>query len=309
MDTSRDVVTGVMLNWRDTSGTQDAVQRLLADPIVSFLVVVDNESDGSLRAALAHWGPDRLEILEQADNLGFSSGMNVGLRRALELHPSTPILAINNDAHMANRASLKELLNALNATSKPAVVAPRIVLPDGSAGSTGGRLYMRSLRTSDDLPVGSPPDYLTWACVLIHPDVFRQHGLLSEKFFMYWEDVEFGLRLKRSGVPLIVVHTSAVVHAVSSSHGRAGVRIQLYSALGLVRLAILVGPAAIPGAVYRIAGRMASALSHGDIGAAKAILAGVRVGLFMSTDDSAVAALKRSGHLNSEATARGKASS
>ena len=39
------------------------------------------------------------------------------------------------------------------------------------------------------------PEFFTWACIMVKRDVLEKFGLLDERYFMYWEDVEYGLRL------------------------------------------------------------------------------------------------------------------
>lgn len=288
-------VSCVMLNWRDAETTCLAVERLLAEGLVARLIVVDNESDGSLRRLLDNLQDDRLELIEQSVNLGFSAGMNVGLRRALAVDPGAVVVAINSDAHFDGPCALAELVRASAQQTQPTMVAPIIRLPDGSLSSTGGVFRLSTMTTTDDLPSGRQPDFLTWACVAIHPQVLMQQGLLSERFFLYWEDVEFGLRLKAAGVPMRVVPSSTVVHAVSSSHARAGPRVQAYSALGVVSLARTLGVRCLPGAVFRLGGRLSRAMARRDWPAVRAIVRGTFTGLAMRRSETAVAALQRRG--------------
>jgi GT2 family glycosyltransferase len=258
------------------------------------VVVVDNESDGSLRKALSPLlSRGNLHLIEQDENLGFSAGMNCGLEYALTLAPSLPIVAINNDAHFAGANSLFELVSGLKAIDEPAIVAPRIVLPDGTASSTGGQLRFGTMKTSDLAADGVDLDFLTWACIAVSPEVFMRIGLLSERFFMYWEDVEFGVRARRAAIPMRVIPVAEVVHSVSASHAKAGAKIEMYSALGMVSFARSVGPRAFPGLIIRASGRIVRTLFAKDVRALRAVLQGIKVGLSLKGAESAFEALRK----------------
>ncbi|KKL25228.1 hypothetical protein LCGC14_2407430, partial [marine sediment metagenome] len=55
-------------------------------------------------------------------------------------------------------------------------------------------------------------DWVSFACVLIRKEVFEDIGLLDDKFFMYFEDVEFCYRAKKSGWKVMYQPASRVVH-------------------------------------------------------------------------------------------------
>jgi GT2 family glycosyltransferase len=54
--------------------------------------------------------------------------------------------------------------------------------------------------------------WLSFACVLIKGEVFKQVGLLDEGFFMYFEDAEFCRRARQSGWLALYYPHARVVH-------------------------------------------------------------------------------------------------
>lgn len=262
-------VTAVVLNWRDPESTRRCVQSLLAEPAVSHVVVVDNETRHELRSL-----ESTTTLLEQADNLGFSRGLNIGLRVALDAGADA-VLVINNDALVAPGA-VQLLADRLEDRSV-GIIAPAIHNPDGSAQSSGGRFSALTASTSD-LADGSL-DYLTFAAVLIPRSTLETVGLLDEAFFMYWEDVDYGLRVNDAGLDLVIVPQAVVIHERSKSHGQAGAAIDRYSARGLVVLARKRrGLVLFLGMPLRIAARLAKRISAGDAASLRAIMRGCRDG-------------------------------
>jgi GT2 family glycosyltransferase len=166
------------------------------------------------------------------------------------------------------------LRRALEERPDLGAVAPRIVDPEGKTLSTGGT-FTRWTMGGSDLASGRQPDYLTWASVVIRREVLQTVGLLDERFFMYWEDVDFGLRLRAEGWGLTVDSSVVVEHAIGSSHGRAGALIQEYATYGLVRFALkLPGAAPKIGATARVMKRVFGYLALRDLERSRACMRG-----------------------------------
>ena len=273
------VVIGVVLNWRDASRTTNCVDNLLALKALHSIVVVDNESSGELRDLPS----DRVVLVEKRDNLGFSRGVNEGIRRALGMGADA-VLAINNDADLPEDSYDRLVRAWMSADQRGGVFAPRILNEDGSPQSNGG--HFRPLDTStNDLSSTSSINYLTWACVLVPRSTFEDIGLLDERFFMYWEDVDFGLRARDAGFALQLVSESHATHSKSASHGRAGASIDRYSTRGLVLLCLKRrGSALWVGLPYRLAGRLLSRARHPQH--FRAVLAGVVDGVVSFRESS-----------------------
>jgi hypothetical protein len=239
------IVVAVVLNWRDPDSTTLCIESLLREESISLIHVVDNESRGQLADIVG----ERVRLHEQQENLGFSRGVNIGLREALA----------DDDRRIG-------------------LVAPVILNPDGSVQSTGGRFRALDAATSDRVD-GAAINYLTWACVLIPRSTLLQVGLLDEAFFMYWEDVDYGLRTLASGRTLRIAPRATVVHALSKSHAKAGPAIDRYSARGLVVLARKQSRASVwIGAAFRIALRLVKRALARDGARVQAVVRGVREG-------------------------------
>lgn len=268
------IVVAVVLNWRDPDSTTLCIESLLREESISLIHVVDNESRGQLADIVG----ERVRLHEQQENLGFSRGVNIGLREALADDEVDAVLVINNDA-VVTEGAIDELIAVLaDDDRRIGLVAPVILNPDGSVQSTGGRFRALDAATSDRVD-GAAINYLTWACVLIPRSTLLQVGLLDEAFFMYWEDVDYGLRTLASGRTLRIAPRATVVHALSKSHAKAGPAIDRYSARGLVVLARKQSRASVwIGAAFRIALRLVKRALARDGARVQAVVRGVREG-------------------------------
>lgn len=221
-------IVAVVLSWREVDLTTRCVDSLLAEPLIDEVVVVDNESSGALHA-LESRAQGRVRLIELQENRGFAGGVNEGLRLALARGASA-VLCINNDAKL-EPGTVAAMQLVADADPAVGIVGPTIVDQHGRIIADGGKV-LRS-RMEVDERAGASANFVTWACVLVPAPVLDRVGLLDDRFFMYWEDVDFSFRLTSAGLRLAVV-PERVRHDVSSSHEGAGLGIiDLYSALSL----------------------------------------------------------------------------
>jgi len=71
-------------------------------------------------------------------------------------------------------------------------------------------------------------DFATGCCVLVPAEVFRKVGLMSEEYFLYFEDTDFSVRLKRAGFNIVYEPYAKLWHKVSSSTGRGESKMSIY---------------------------------------------------------------------------------
>src|SRR5215213_7857260 len=63
-------------------------------------------------------------------------------------------------------------------------------------------------------------DYVSGGCLLARTSALRSVGLLDERFFMYGEDVDFGLRVRRAGFRLAYCASAEIWHRGGGTSGR-----------------------------------------------------------------------------------------
>jgi GT2 family glycosyltransferase len=269
-------VVGIVLNWHDEPSTVMCLESLVDAGLRRFYVI-DNESSGQLRAAIAaaaRLAVSSIELLELPENRGFAGGVNV----ALSLFAKSDFeaaLVINNDAEWKS-GDINLLLRRL-VEPQTIAVAPFVENAEGEVISSGGVVGLRTMSV-DDTAFPREPEFLTWACVLLSRAAVQSVGLLDERFFMYWEDVDWSFRARAAGYKVVVDSETRVTHRISSSHGRAGDRILMYSAAGLALFARKLGRRAYVGARVRVLSRLGRQIAAGNASGARAILRGWRFG-------------------------------
>lgn len=232
----------VILNW---NGWRDTVQCLDSLTKCSYArltpIVVDNGSTNDSVARIRHAHPDIL-ILQTGSNLGFAGGNNVGIRSGLE-HGADYVWLLNNDTVAAPDA-LSELVEKARTSPKVGAVASICYYADDPQrveawGGARVNLWIGFGRNSTRPRNDDWFHSLNGTSLLIAREAFQDAGLFDEGFFLYWEDTEFCLRLRKRGWRIAAAPGSRVLHKVHGSSGGNKLmldRHQTASGLRLLRL-------------------------------------------------------------------------
>lgn len=212
----------IVLNWngwRDTLMCLDSLQDL--DYPNYRTVVVDNGStDGSVEHIHIKY-PDQV-VLESGTNLGFSAGNNLGIKYALE-QGAEYIWLLNNDAQAAPQAlsAMVDLLESNATVGAAASVIYDQADPQRVQAWGGGTVNLWTGTTKVQVEPGAARnlDYLTGASILLRASTLEDVGLLDEAYFLFWEDVELGFRIRSRGWQLAVAEPSRIWHKASASMG------------------------------------------------------------------------------------------
>ncbi|RWZ59560.1 glycosyltransferase family 2 protein [Labedella populi] len=193
-------------------------------------VIVDNFTSALERENLRHLAAHEDWILvEPPVNLGFGVGMNRGVDAAHE-HGAERFLLLNPDAVITADAAAD--LFATVERDPRALVAPRILRPDGSVWFAGSDLYLddgriRSRRRRlDSVPADRIEPWLTGACLAVSLELWTTVGGFSDDYFLYWEDVDLSRRVVDAGGSLVLRDDVTAEHAQggtqATGHSSAG---------------------------------------------------------------------------------------
>ena len=187
------------------------------------VVLVDNNSnDGSFEMAKNIF--PKFHFIKNERNAGFSQGNNVGIRFALEKMADCVFL-LNNDATLEKDA-LSKIVKA-SENEKAGIFSPIIIDRNGKIWYSGGKIKWNKMKNIHikSLPSGKKPyatEYVTGCAMLIKKEVFKEIGLFSEDYFLYYEDADFSLRAKKKGFECLVVPSAKVKHFEKSEDDLSG---------------------------------------------------------------------------------------
>ena len=243
----RSRMTAVVLNFRTTDDTAIAVASLQAsDRPPDEIIVVDNDTDSGCRDALARWG-DAVSYRQTGANLGFSGGMNVGIRQALD-RGADCVLLVNSDVIVPpdclDRLEIALATEASNGIVGPLVLSrssPDVVASGGiSYNVRTGRMRERGVGTSVSDRMGLPDvdvDAVSGCLMLIKREVFDRVGLLDERYFFGFEEIDFCLRARAAGFRTRFAGRAVVYHEGGQAIGGRSPRRLYFAARNHLMLA------------------------------------------------------------------------
>ena len=191
------------------------------------LIVVDNASVRNEAQELQSHYPE-IKAIRSEQNLGFAGGNNIGIRQAAGKY----IFLINNDTFI-EEDGLAYLTERLESNPKTGAVSPKIrfAFPPRNIQFAGFTpLSYVTLRNKSigfgcpdngefDIPHPSP--YLHGAAMMLKKEAIEKAGLMSESYFLYYEEMDWCVKLSRAGYELWYEPRCTIFHKESQSTGQA----------------------------------------------------------------------------------------
>lgn len=219
----------VTVTYNGATVVEDFLTSCLRQTESNFvLYVVDNFSTDRTCALVAAQSDARIQLLRQTWNTGIAAGNNIGIRQALA-DGCAQVLLINNDVEFA-----PDLVAGLLETAEKsgaAAVCPKVRYhSDPRILWWAGGYYMPwymydNVNVGDgeldrgqyDQPVFVP--VATTCCMLVRKAVFEQIGLMDERFFVYFDDIDFCWQMQAAGLKILHAPHLELLHKVSVSTG------------------------------------------------------------------------------------------
>lgn len=190
------------------------------------IIIVDNGStDNTLENYLMNYA--NVTFIKSATNRGFAGGNNIGIENA----KGELLLLLNNDTEV-EPGFLEPLVACIQNLPRAAIVSPKIkyfyqqniiqyaggrrINPITGRGKFIGSGEADSIKYSST----HSTELIHGAAMLLSKKLIQQIGLMEERFFLYYEELDWGERAKRAGCILYVVGESVVYHKESVSVGK-----------------------------------------------------------------------------------------
>jgi GT2 family glycosyltransferase len=179
------------------------------------IVVVDNASeDGSAALAREHGA----EVIARPSNVGFGAAVNGAARHVR----GSAFAVLNPDIRLRDSAVVARLAARL-ADPRVAIVAPALELPDGSIQDSARAVpnpLTLAVRRQRDVRRGwmawEHVKYVDWvvgAFMVIRRAAFDAVGGFDPGYFLYFEDVDLCVRLRRAGWKIAFEGDAVALHA------------------------------------------------------------------------------------------------
>jgi N-acetylglucosaminyl-diphospho-decaprenol L-rhamnosyltransferase len=200
------------------------------------VIVVDNASrDRSVEMVQKRF--PQVQLLANEDNLGFAAANNQGLK----VSKGNYLLLLNPDTLVQGEA-LQPMLQFLVSHPRVGMVGPTLLYPDGRLQHSAFSFPTLAMIFLDFFPLSYrlinsrfngrypkalyeagepfPVDHPLGAAMMVRREAVDQVGPLDEGFFMYCEEIDWCMRMKKTGWEIFCLPRAEIVHYVGKSTGQ-----------------------------------------------------------------------------------------
>lgn len=216
----------VNLNTKDlTLGCLRSIEKEAKEMSLDVFLTDNGSNDGSVEALKdlqkePFW-KNRLTLIFNRTNTGYAKANNQGIRKAKGKY----ILLLNNDT-VVRKSSLQNLVKFAHATPDAGVIGARLLNIDGTLQmscyhfptiTNAIREYwfdqkglFEKFAPKENTPV--TVDSVVGAAFLITPEARKRVGILDERYFAYFEDIDYCRQTWSKGLKVYYLPTSVITH-------------------------------------------------------------------------------------------------
>lgn len=202
----------------------ESLEKLKKERLQIKILVVDNASFKFNPQILKKKFP-KIILIENDKNLGFGRANNIGIRIALAKRADF-VLILNPDTKVTqDKNFIKKLIKTADSDKNIGILGPCIQHRTGqfTLYDYGGILNINLARAwhinKKKYLSGDPieRDFVTGACMLVKREVFEKAGFFDPGYFLYLEDVDFCLKVRKAGFKIVNVPSSKIFHFKGTS--------------------------------------------------------------------------------------------
>ena len=218
----------IILDYKSAKLTEALLKSIGNYP--AEVILIDNTVENHECAEVAKKFP-KIKFVENKVNTLFTGGNNQGIAYSRGEY----VLLLNSDVEVKPEG-LEKLVAAADSFAGKAAVAGKLYFPDGTIQDSCYKLptlwgafkqYFLNIPGSYFMFMPKGPETVqvevaVMACLLIPRQVINRVGDLSRKLTFYFEDIEYGRRLKKAGIPIYFVPQAEFIHHHGFSSKKAG---------------------------------------------------------------------------------------
>ncbi len=195
------------------------------------VIVVDNASENDPGDYLKNHFPEVIYVRSES-NLGFAGGNNLGIRAS----KGEFLFFLNNDAELTAGA-LETLLELFSTHSGIGIASPKICYHNARPGSEpdviqyAGTTHVHPLTARNSTlgeqiidygqyQTAQPTAYAHGAAMMVPREVMKKAGMMSEDFFLYYEELDWCEQIRRAGYDVWIEPNAKIYHKESYSVGK-----------------------------------------------------------------------------------------
>lgn len=221
---SKPEISCIYVNYRSAEFLLDSLQSLfLHETTVPFEVIVVNNDEQEKNTLEALQQKYPLHIIEAFHNPGFAASANKGAEEAR----GNILFFVNPDTKW-QESFFQEAVQVLNNTPHLGALGIQLISPTGifEGQNTGKHFSFLGIFQKNER--SQEVDWLSGGALFVHKNIFQKLGGFDKQFFMYFEDMDFCLRLQKEGYQLKLHTEKKIMHLGGKSHRSKRIQKKIY---------------------------------------------------------------------------------
>lgn len=201
---------------------QGLIDSITEDGVDVTILIVDNASTIETYTALEAIVDARVHILRSEQNLGFTGGINYALQHAAKHFENINYFFLLNPDAFSCPNLISGLMRILETHANAACVSPEIVLMNGDPWYSGaliesnkGKVLNVPERKSEHKQLYYEVDVFSGCAALFDLAKVVKAGMFNKDLFMYYDEADFSLKLKKLGFTILYAPQYKIFHDVS----------------------------------------------------------------------------------------------
>lgn len=230
------ILSFITVNYNGLEDTIELIESIsnVVHSISYEIIVIDNASRNNDAETIQKLFGNRVITIQSNKNLGFAGGNNLGIKQAQGKY----LFFINNDT-IIREDHFIEFLQIFDLSDKIGGISPKICFAYSPyhiqyAGFTDiSPITLRNKSIGyDEIDCGqydtpTPIPFLHGAAMIIKRDIIDKVGMMSDIFFLYYEEMDWCAQIRRAGYELRYEPCQTIYHKESRSTGKTS-KLQIF---------------------------------------------------------------------------------
>jgi GT2 family glycosyltransferase len=212
----------IILNWNKKDYVLTLLKSLLEIHYDNFdIIVIDNAStDGSVET-IRKLHPE-VRIIANTENIGGTGGFNTGIRYVMKTSGYKYLWLLDNDAEVET-GTLGELVKTMEEDGNIGIAGSRIVDINSRDITIEAGAFFRwdtievkpLFRNERNIKFENKVldvDYVAICSALVRISALEKVGTMDDRYFIFWDDMDWGLQFRKNNFRVVSVLTSVAYH-------------------------------------------------------------------------------------------------
>lgn len=221
------LVSIITINYNESEVTLDLLQSIRGLTYPNYeIIVVDNASPNDNPDSIKEKYPE-VNLIKSKENLGFAGGNNLGVKQA----KGDYLLFINNDT-IVPKGFIEPLVETLQEDKTIGMVSPKIkfhwdptlIQYAGYTPMSHWTIRNNSIgyhqKDDGDFDKAGETQSIHGAAMMVPKIVVENVGMMTEIYFLYYEEHDWAEMVKRAGYKIYYQPKSHILHKESVSTGK-----------------------------------------------------------------------------------------